>query len=237
MTQIPVLAPHDNLAFPPLECALQEPNGLLAAGGDLSTARLLEAYRQGIFPWYCEGEPILWWSPDPRLVFATDSIHKAKRLQRWLRHCNWTIRADFCFRAVMEACAKRAETWITPDMLDAYSQLHQQGHAHSIEVYADDQLVGGVYGLAVGHMFCAESMFSKVSNASKVALLALCQVLHSWGFPLLDAQVSSPHLRSLGGYEMPRQEFCERLRILCAEPGTVRHWQECFPHLRASDLA
>ena len=111
------------------------------------------------------------------------------------------------------------------------------GLGDEIQGVPPDQLVGGVYGLAVGHMFCAESMFSKVPNASKVALLALCQVLHSWGFPLLDAQVSSPHLRSLGGHEMPRQEFCERLRILCAEPGTVQHWQECFPHLRASDLA
>jgi leucyl/phenylalanyl-tRNA--protein transferase len=180
--------------FPAAETALCEPDGLLAAGGDLSAARLLAAYRRGIFPWYSDGQPILWWSPSQRTVFETARPHVPRRLARWLRGCAWRIRADTAFAQVMRACAAPRErqrgTWIGRDMLAAYEHLHALGHAHSVEAWADERLVGGIYGVSLGRMFFGESMFSAATNGSKVALLALCRALSGWGYPLLDAQIA-----------------------------------------------
>lgn len=242
MIQLPILHARQREEFPDVSTALAEPNGLLAAGGDLSPQRLLDAYRHGIFPWYSEGEPILWWSPDPRTVFATDRIHVSKRLRRWLRGCDWFIRADTAFVRVMRACAEpRAHqhgTWITRAMVAAYTQLHALGYAHSVEVYdAKGQLVGGIYGVALGRMFFGESMFSTASNGSKVALIALCHVLRDWNFPLLDAQVASPHLRTLGAYEMPRVAFVEQVERLCEPAFPTDTWRERWPIMSAARLA
>jgi leucyl/phenylalanyl-tRNA--protein transferase len=234
MTRIPILAAGLLESFPPVERALREPDGLLAAGGDLSPQRLLEAYRHGIFPWYSEGEPILWWSPDPRTVFATAAVHESTRLRRWLKHCDWTIRADTAFTDVVRACAApratQGGTWITRAMLHAYETLHALGHAHSIEIIADgERLVGGIYGVAVGRMFFGESMFSRATNGSKVALMALCRGLHAWGFPLLDAQVASAHLTTLGAFEMPRAQFVAHVERASAEPGRIGSWSTHWP--------
>jgi len=241
LIRIPILRAGMHEEFPDANLALDEPKGLLAAGGDLSPERLLDAYRHGVFPWYSQGEPILWWSPDPRMVFATDRIHVAARLRRWLRGCQWTIRADTAFIEVMRACAapraQQSGTWITTVMLTAYQRLHALGSAHSVEVYAADRLVGGIYGVAIGRMFFGESMFSAASNGSKVALIALCKTLHEWGYPLLDAQVASPHLQTLGAFEMPRSRFLCEVERLCAEPHPSGNWNERWPRMIASELA
>jgi leucyl/phenylalanyl-tRNA--protein transferase len=241
MTPLTILRADRFEPFPPVERALRLPNGLLAVGGDLTTARLLEAYRHGIFPWYTEGEPILWWSPDPRTVFATDGFHIARRWRRWLRSCAWTIRADRAFVDVIRACAAprrgSSATWITAAMQRAYGELHDLGYAHSIEVYdRDDTLIGGLYGVAIGRMFFGESMFSRVSQGSKVALLAACRVLAGWGFPLLDAQLDSPHLQSLGAFQLPRRDFVVAVARLCAEPNPAGDWRQRWPQIRAADL-
>lgn len=241
MTRIPILHAGILEAFPPVDAALREPNGLLAAGGDLAPERLIDAYRHGIFPWFSDGEPILWWSPDPRTVFATDAVHVSRRLRRWLAGCDWTIRADGAFDAVLRACAapraKQRGTWITPGIRAAYRTLHDLGHAHSIEVYAaGGALVGGIYGVAVGRMFYGESMFSAATNGSKVALLALCRGLHEWEFPLLDAQIASPHLATLGAFEMPRARFLAHLERACAAPPVGKSWREHWPVGHARQL-
>ena len=238
--RIPILQPGQQQSFPPLDTALHEPNGLLAAGGDLSPERLLEAYRHGIFPWFSAGEPILWWSPDPRMVFATDRVHIATKLQRWLRRCDWTIRADTAFADVMIACAQpratQPTTWISEAMVSAYTALHRLGFAHSIEVFDGDALVGGIYGVAVGRMFYGESMFSGRSNGSKVALLALCRQLHAWDFPLLDAQVTSSHLLTMGAFEMPRAQFAETIQRQTACAGIDGSWTEKLVRTHAHEL-
>ena len=236
--RIPILHAGMREAFPEPAFALEEPNGLLAAGGDLSVERMLDAYRNGIFPWYSEGTPILWWSPDPRTVFDTGQPRVARRLRRWLGGCDWTVRADGAFAEVVRACAApradQAGTWITAQMFDAYCQLHRLGLAHSVEAYdAQQRLVGGIYGVAIGRMFFGESMFSRASNGSKVALLALCRKLHDSDCPLLDAQVASPHLTSIGAFEMPRDEFVAQVRRLSALPAPDWSW----PALRACELA
>jgi leucyl/phenylalanyl-tRNA---protein transferase len=240
MIRICILHAGAHEEFPSVDMALAEPEGLLAAGGDLSSERLLDAYRHGIFPWFGEGDPILWWSPDPRMVFATEAIHVSTRLRRWLKACDWTIRADGAFADVMRACAlprpSQPSTWITQAMLDAYVRLHTLGHAHSVEIYAGDQLVGGIYGVAVGRMFFGESMFSAATNASKVALIALCRGLHQWQFPLLDAQVASPHLLSLGAFQMPRARFIAHVSDYCKQPSVPGQWQEKWPIRLASEL-
>jgi len=226
--------------FPAVERALAEPDGLLAAGGDLAPARLLSAYRRGIFPWYSDGQPILWWSPSSRTVFDTEAMHIPRRLARWLRSCDWRIRADTAFVDVMRACAapRRHErgTWITDDMLAAYATLHALGHAHSVEAWDGDQLVGGIYGVAIGRMFYGESMFSGATNGSKVALLALCRAMRDWGWPLLDAQVASDHLFTLGAREMPRAGFCAKVDALVRLPAHDGSWRERFPRLDPADL-
>jgi leucyl/phenylalanyl-tRNA--protein transferase len=238
--RIPILHAGVHEEFPPVETALAEPDGLLAAGGDLSLERLLDAYRHGIFPWFGEGEPILWWSPDPRMVFATEAIRQSTSMRRWLKHCDWTIRADSAFADVVSACGlprpKQPSTWITQAMFDAYVRLHTRGHAHSVEVYADGELVGGIYGVAIGRMFFGESMFSAATNASKVALMALCRGLHQWQFPLLDAQVASPHLLSLGAFQMPRARFVAHVTDYCERPAVAGLWQDNWPIRLASEL-
>ncbi|RRN78568.1 leucyl/phenylalanyl-tRNA--protein transferase [Pseudoxanthomonas sp. SGD-10] len=236
-----LLGPDD--PFPPVDQALREPDGLLAIGGDLSPERLLAAYAQGIFPWYSEGQPILWWSPDPRMVFRTDGVRLSTRFRRQLRHSAWQVRADTAFDAVLAACAETPRrghdgTWILPEMRAAYARLHWLGHAHSIEVVdAGGRLVGGLYGVAVGRMFYGESMFSACSGGSKVALAALAHRLCGWGWPLLDAQVENPHLVSLGGERWPRPRFQAELSRLTALPGMVGSWTTAFGLLPASALA
>lgn len=240
MIRIPILHAGRDEEFPAVETALREPNGLLAAGGDLSPGRLLDAYRQGIFPWFSQGEPILWWSPDPRMVFATGAMHPSRTLRRWLRDCDWEIRADSEFARVMQACAAprpgQSGTWISAAMLSAYVHLHQLGHAHSVEVYAGADLVGGIYGVAIGRMFYGESMFSGASNASKVALLALARLLARRGWPLIDAQVSSDHLTTLGAFEMARREFSRHIAELTAKPGQIGSWADDVAGWRGRDL-
>jgi leucyl/phenylalanyl-tRNA---protein transferase len=241
MIRIPILRVGSDDAFPDVETALREPNGLLAAGGDLRPERLLRAYTHGIFPWFSPGEPVLWWSPDPRMVFTTEGMHVPRRLARWLRGCDWRLAADRDFAGVMRACAAPRDghsgTWITPAMLGAYEQLHELGHAHSVEVYAGETLVGGIYGVAVGRMFYGESMFSRASNASKVALLALAWRLREWGWPLIDAQVSSDHLQTLGAQELPRRAFCALIADLVSQPGRVGPWHDALDALRPAQLA
>jgi len=206
---------HECLDFPPLEKALKKPDGLLAAGGDLSPERLINAYRHGCFPWYEDGQPLLWWSPDPRCVLFTGTMHISRSLARCLRRQMFSVTLDQDFAAVIHACAqprdKQDSTWITAGMQAAYIELHRMGVAHSVEVWRDGKLQGGLYGLAMGRMFFAESMFSRQSNASKVALACLMEKLAEWRFILLDCQVSSPHLHSLGARNIPRHEFAALL--------------------------
>lgn len=223
--RIPWLAADPAGPFPPLAMALRRPDGLLAAGGDLSPTRLLSAYRAGIFPWFGAGEPILWWSPDPRCVFETHAMHEPRRLRRWRRGCNFVLEADRDFDAVVAACAAprggASGTWILPEMRVAYGRLHRAGHAHSVEVRAPDgRLAGGLYGVAIGRMFFAESMFSAETNASKLALLGLGWTLAEWGWPLIDAQVRSAHLETLGARPMPRAAFAATVsRLVALDPG------------------
>lgn len=241
-----VLDPDPGAPFPDPATALREPDGLLAVGGDLSPRRLLGAYASGVFPWYSDGQPLLWWSPDPRTVFATDGVHLSSRFRRGLRRCDWTVVADHAFDEVMLACATAPRsgqrgTWITADMRGAYARLHALGHAHSIEVRdADGRLAGGLYGVALGRMFFGESMFSARSGGSKVALAALARVLHGWGWPLLDAQVGNPHLQAMGARAWPRARFLAEVRRLVALPGgagAAGSWTGPFGVLQARDLA
>ncbi len=205
-------------AFPPVETALAEPDGLLAAGGDLSVARLVEAYTRGIFPWFDAGQPILWWSPDPRCVLEPGAYHMSRRFRRGLKTSIATVSFNRAYDAVIDGCAAprtgQPGTWITADMRSAYTTLHREGYGHSIEVWNAGQLVGGLYGLAIGHVFFAESMYSAEPGASKLALAALCRVLADSGFPLIDCQVASAHLFTLGATLMTRRRF---VSILDAE--------------------
>lgn len=228
--RIPWLDRDPDAPFPPADSALTDPDGLLAVGGDLSPTRLVKAYRHGIFPWFNEGEPILWWSPDPRAVVPTGSFHVARRFARFLRHCRWEIRVDHDFDAVVARCAaprrKADGTWITPSMRAAYAALHRLGHAHCIGVYREGELVGGVYGVDVGAAFSAESMFSAVDEASKVALWALAGLLHGHGVGLLDAQLMSPHLASLGAIALPRSRY---LAEIGGDPAPRVPWRRIAP--------
>ena len=208
-------------AFPPLEQALIEPNGLLCAGGDLSAQRLLLAYRQGIFPWYSVGEPILWWSPDPRMVLVPSEFKISRSLQRTLRAGTYQIQLDSNFPAVMRFCAQtprngQVGTWITAEIQEAYGKLHKLGFAHSVETWMNGKLVGGLYGLAIGKMFYGESMFSHATDTSKLALAHLTRFLIEQGFGLIDCQMNTPHLASLGAREIPRSEFITQLLALTA---------------------
>jgi leucyl/phenylalanyl-tRNA--protein transferase len=213
---------HEISFFPPVERALQEPNGLLAMGGDLSPARLLDAYRHGIFPWFNPGEPILWWSPDPRMVLFPDEVRVTRSLAKRIRNGGFDLRFDTAFRDVMQACAAprrdRGEgvpgTWISPAFVVAYTRLYQLGHAHSVEVWHGDDLVGGLYGVALGKMFYGESMFSRAADASKVALVGLCRFAQRHAIGLIDCQMETPHLASMGARLIPRAQFCQTLAAL-----------------------
>jgi leucyl/phenylalanyl-tRNA---protein transferase len=214
--------------FPPVEHALREPNGLLAAGGDLSPERLVDAYTRGIFPWFGEDDPLLWWSPDPRMVLFVGELHQSRSLRRVVKGRRFTVTLDRAFADVMAGCAEpRAYadgTWITGEMVQAYRALAERGVAHSVEAWADGQLVGGLYGVAIGRMFYGESMFSRESDASKVALVTLTRQLERWGFDMIDCQMSTDHLASLGAREVPRAEFLRRLRELTRQPAVASPW-------------
>jgi leucyl/phenylalanyl-tRNA--protein transferase len=215
--------------FPPLARALDEPNGLLCAGGDLSPARILEAYRQGIFPWFSAGEPILWWSPDPRMVLFPGEFRISRSLRRTLREGAYEVRLDSAFAQVIRACAETPRrgqpgTWITREMQQAYRRLHELGHAHSVETWVGDRLVGGLYGLAIGGMFYGESMFAHATDASKIAAAHLACFLETHGFGMIDCQMRTAHLASLGAREIPRDDFLARLRALTATETPPARW-------------
>lgn len=203
-------------AFPSVKLALREPDGLLAAGGDLSPQRLIAAYRRGIFPWYSQGQPILWWCPDPRAVLIPSQFKTSRSLAKSMRNRGFTTRIDTAFDAVIAACGstevRPGGTWLSPEMRTAYSNLHAQGFAHSFETWSGNRLIGGLYGVAIGHVFFGESMFSLERDASKMALRCLCDELIAREFHMIDCQMATPHLLSLGAQLIPRTEFIERLR-------------------------
>jgi leucyl/phenylalanyl-tRNA---protein transferase len=224
---IPFLSPSD--PFPPVEAALQSPNGLLAAGGDLSPERLLAAYAEGIFPWYGEDDPILWWSPDPRMVLYVREVHVARSLHKVIKSGKFRVTLDTAFPAVVRACAEARRdhegTWITPAMEEAYVRLAELGYAHSVEAWQGDALAGGLYGVAVGRMFFGESMFARVRDASKVALVQLARQLEAWNMPMIDCQMSTQHLASLGARDIRRTDFVEEVRYLVRQPPVSTPWQ------------
>lgn len=227
---IPWLDP--DTPFPPVSAALRDPNGLLAAGTDLSPGRLLDAYARGIFPWFNPGEPILWWSPDPRMVLFPDELRVTRSLAKVLRNRPYEIRFDTAFRQVMEACAAprpgQTGSWIGPAMIEAYTRLHHLGYAHSVETWIDGELAGGLYGVAMGGMFYGESMFYRVRDASKIALVHLVLQLKHWGFGLIDCQMKTAHLASLGAREIPRAEFLRLVRKLIESPHRPGPWRPDF---------
>jgi leucyl/phenylalanyl-tRNA--protein transferase len=214
--------------FPPVQSALRDPNGLLAAGGDLSSERLLDAYRRGIFPWFSEGDPILWWSPDPRMVLFPEELRISRSLSKTLRNRRYEVRFDSAFDDVIAGCAaprgREAGTWITGEMISAYRGLHAQGWAHSSETWVDGALAGGLYGVAVGQVFFGESMFSRSTDASKIALVALVAHLKSADFRLVDCQMRTRHLESLGAREIPRRRFSRLLEELIHYPRSPGSW-------------
>lgn len=227
--RLTVLNPFDkNQDFPNAEQALREPDGLLAVGGCLSPERLVKAYRYGIFPWYNAGEPILWWSPDPRLILLPEKMNVSRSLKKMLRREEFRVTVDEAFAEVLEGCAKpragAAGTWITGDIKRAYLGLYHRGIAHSIEVWQGSDLVGGLYGVALGRIFFGESMFHRLSNASKIALVRLCEMLHAWNYALIDCQVRTDHLLGLGAKEIPRKDFLRLLEIHCNETASSDAW-------------
>jgi leucyl/phenylalanyl-tRNA--protein transferase len=226
-SMIPWLGIRD--PFPPTETALRDPNGLLAAGGDLSPERLIDAYSRGVFPWFGEDDPLLWWSPDPRMVLFVDELHVSRSLRKVIRSGRFRVTFDTAFRGVMLGCAEprpgQDGTWITPAMLHAYSQLATLGYAHSAEAWVGERLVGGLYGVAIGGMFFGESMFARESDASKVAFVTLVQQLARWGFPMIDCQMSTAHLASLGAREIPRADFLREVHRLVRMPQVRTRWE------------
>lgn len=225
------LNPFDrNQPFPDVSLALDEPNGLLAVGGCLSNRRLLNAYRRGIFPWYGEGEPILWWSPDPRLVLFPERLNVSRSLRKTLKSGVFRFSFDTCFERVIDACAMpRAYadgTWISPAIKRAFCQLHEADFAHSFEAWQGEELVGGLYGLALGQVFFGESMFHTTSNASKAAFAFAVDCLEAWGYPLIDCQVYTEHLASLGAEEIPREQFIRLLDEYCELAPATSAWRE-----------
>jgi leucyl/phenylalanyl-tRNA--protein transferase len=222
---IPLLGPAD--PFPPTDRALAEPNGLLAVGGGLSIARLTDAYSRGIFPWFSEGDPVLWWCPDPRMVLPTDRVHVSRSLRRRLRRRDYDVTFDRAFSEVLRACAAPrrddAGTWLVPSMIRAYERLHRVGAAHSIEIWMNGQLAGGLYGVALGRMFFGESMFTRQTDASKMAIVLLAAQLARWGVPLIDCQMRSDHLATLGAIEIPRADFVRTVEHLVRLPA-IASW-------------
>lgn len=228
--KIAILDPHrPDQPFPPLDTALAEPNGLLAVGGCLSVTRLLNAYRHGIFPWYNANEPILWWSPDPRLVLFPERFEVSRSLKKTLRKNIFTVTFDSVFDKVIAACADsrqgREGTWITKDIKRAYHELHLLGFAHSVETWSEGELVGGLYGVSIGRVFFGESMFYTVTDASKAAFAVLVQHLKDWNFELIDCQVHTPHLESLGAELITRNAFLRLLDRYCTVPAAASAWQ------------
>ncbi|MCA1803832.1 MAG: leucyl/phenylalanyl-tRNA--protein transferase [Xanthomonadaceae bacterium] len=214
--------------FPPVEYALQEPDGLLAVGGDLTPTRLLRAYRQGIFPWYNTGQPILWWSPDPRAILLPSELHVSRSLRKTLRRAPWRISLDQAFDQVITACAGSRPgadgTWITAEMQAAYRELHHRGYAHSVEVWENERLAGGLYGIAIGRVFFGESMFSLATDASKVAFVHLVRQLLDWGFELIDCQMQTGHLARFGARPLARETFIAHLAGACVRPDMPAPW-------------
>jgi leucyl/phenylalanyl-tRNA--protein transferase len=221
-----------NTPFPTVTSAMREPNGLLAAGGDLMPERMLEAYRNGIFPWFSEGDPILWWSPDPRMVLFPDEFKVSHSLKKTLRRKQYELRTDSSFEQVMRACALPREgqngTWIQEDIIAAYVRLHHMGLAHSVETWMDGELCGGLYGVSLGRMFYGESMFSHKTDASKIALAHLAAQLNRWQFGMIDCQMNTSHLASLGAREIPRTQFITQLQDLIHYPNIASPWH--FDH-------
>jgi leucyl/phenylalanyl-tRNA--protein transferase len=219
---------RDDAPFPPVSKALRSPNGLLCAGGDLSPERIVDAYRHGIFPWYSEGDPILWWSPDPRMVLFPEELKVSRSLRKTLARGTYESRVDTSFRQVMEACAAPRDgqggTWIVPEMVEAYARLHEMGFAHSVESWRDGELVGGLYGLALGDAFFGESMFARAPDASKAALVKLVERLRGRGVRVIDCQQATPHLASLGAREIPRERFAQLLRESIQYPPSGERW-------------
>lgn len=223
---IPWLRPTD--PFPPLDIALTEPNGLLAAGGDLSIKRLVTAYAEGIFPWFSEGDPVLWWSPDPRMVLPTDAVRVTRSLRRRLRRDDYELSFDRAFGEVIRACARprrhESGTWLVPAMIRAYERLHEAGYAHSVEIWNDGTLAGGLYGVTLGRMFFGESMFTRKTDASKMAIVLLATQLARWRFPWIDCQMRTDHLATLGAVDVSRRAFVATVRDLVRLP-PVTSWQ------------
>lgn len=215
--------------FPALNKALDQPNGLLAVGADLSPQRLITAYSQGIFPWFNENDPIMWWSPDPRMVLFPNELKISRSLRKIIKKHSFEIRTDTAFREVMQNCAaprpNASGTWINSKMIDAYTELHELGIAHSVEAWFDQELVGGLYGVALGKMFYGESMFAKVDNASKIAFVHLVYQMHKWNFGMIDCQMKTAHLASFGAREIPRREFIHKLKELLNYKNTHHKWQ------------
>lgn len=228
--ELPRLAEDPLAPFPPAATALETPNGLLAWGGDLQPERLIAAYRNGIFPWYSEGQPVLWWSPAPRCVLYPDKVYLSKRTRRRYNSGVYHLTADTAFDEVVEACAEprsyESDTWITAEMIAAYGELHRRGHAHSLEVWAGEDLAGGIYGVAIGSMFFGESMFSRKTDASKIALVAVCRHLQQFGFGLMDCQVGNPHLFRMGACEISRREFESALQNLTGRASKKGTWRD-----------
>lgn len=226
---IPCWLSAEDQKFPDVNLALREPDGLLALGGDLSPGRLLAAYRKGIFPWYNEGQPILWWSPDPRAVLFPSRVKISRSLHRTLKQGRYRVTMDQAFRSVMEGCAEPRNgvpgTWITRAMIEAYTELHKRGFAHSIETWRDGRLMGGLYGVALGRVFFGESMFSRSPDASKVALVSLARQLAAWGYGLIDCQIYTEHLASLGAETIPREIFTRFLEQWAEQPGRDAPWR------------
>ncbi|MBS0847783.1 leucyl/phenylalanyl-tRNA--protein transferase [Citrobacter sp. JGM124] len=218
----------DSTAFPSPEKALRDPNGLLALGGDLSPARLVMAYQRGIFPWYSPGDPILWWSPDPRAILDPQQFHLSRSMKRFHKNTPYHVTMNHAFEQVIAGCSHDRDdgTWITADIIAAYVRLHHLGHAHSIEVWQDSELVGGLYGVAQGALFCAESMFSRQTNASKTALLVFCEHFIHYGGKLIDCQVLNPHTASLGAREISRRHYLSQLDLLRSEPINSQCWHK-----------
>ncbi|TQV87654.1 leucyl/phenylalanyl-tRNA--protein transferase [Aliikangiella coralliicola] len=218
-----------DISFPPVEQALDDPNGLLAAGADLSSERLIQAYSQGIFPWYSPGEPILWWSPDPRTVFFVNHFKIHKSVKKTLRKSQLTVTLNFNFKETVKRCSRprSAEngTWITKEMIEAYCELHRLGKAHSLEVWQGNQLVGGIYGVVTGGVFCGESMFSEISNGSKIALSCLARYLKQLDFKLIDCQIENPHLMKLGASNISRKLYLSLLHSSSQQTWDSQQWQ------------
>ena len=224
---------HGFPAFPPTEWALDEPNGLLAAGGELNADWLQTAYPKGIFPWFNDGEPILWWSPSPRCVLFPDKFHPSRSLRKRMRQLNYEVRIDSSFTAVMRACAAprsmQEGTWISPAFISAYTELAKRGVGHSIELWTEGELVGGLYGLAIGKLFFGESMFSAIPDASKICLYHLAEKLGQAGYAVIDCQVYNPHLHSLGAEEIDREQF-EQLLLSCNDRPETDVWRDPIWH-------